>query len=378
MRVWLVAILWFAANASALKAQSLVAETPPLSPEEQRAKFHLPPGFEIQLVASEPDIHKPMNLKFDARGRLWVAHSLEYPFPAAEEAAARDAISILSDLSPAGKALQIHQFADHLNIPIGLIPLGDRAAMAWSIPNIYRLIDSDGDGRADQRNVAYGPFGATDTHGNQNALTRWIDGWVYANHGFNNDSHIKREGRGDEVLHLHSGNTYRFRPDGSAIEQFSWGQVNPFGLSFDPLGNLYSADCHSSAVTMLLRGGYYQSFGKPHDGLGFAPVMTNADHGGTGIAGVAYSATPSFPRAFRDVLFIGNVITNRVHCDRLKWIGSTPVVDKIEDFIVCDDPWFRPVDLQFGPDGALYVADFYNCIVGHYEVPLTHSNRDRE
>jgi len=378
MRVWLIAIFLLVANASTLRGQSLVAETAPLLPEEQLSKFHLPPGFEIQLVASEPDIHKPMNLKFDARGRLWVSHSLEYPFPAAGDAAARDSIRILSDLSSAGKATKIQEFADHLNIPVGLLPLGDREAIAWSIPNVYRLVDSDGDGRADRKTIAWGPYGVTDTHGNQNAFTRWVDGWIYANHGFNNDSHIKKEGQGDQVLHLQSGNTYRFRPDGSAIEQFSWGQVNPFGLSFDALGNLYSADCHSSAVTMLLRGGYYHSFGKPHDGLGFAPVMTNADHGGTGIAGVAYSAAPNFPLGFRDVLFIGNVITNRIHCDRLKWSGSTPVVDQIEDFIVCDDPLFRPVDLQFGPDGALYVADFYNCIIGHYEVPLTHPKRDRE
>ena len=359
-------------------AQSLVAETPPLTAHEQAKRFHLPPGFEIQLVAHEPDIHKPMNLKFDARGRLWVTHSLEYPFPAANDGAARDAISILSEFSADGQAQKVQQFADRLNIPIGLLPLGESEALAWSIPNIYRLVDSNGDGIADQKSVAFGPFGVTDTHGNQNAFTRWIDGWVYANHGFNNDSHVKLAGRGEDVLHLQSGNTYRFRPDGSAIEQFSWGQVNPFGLSFDALGNLYSADCHSSAVTMLLRGGYYQSFGKPHDGLGFAPVMTNLDHGGTGISGVAYSTIPNFPSEYRDVLFVGNVITNRVHCDRLKWTGSTPVVEKVEDFITCDDPWFRPVDLQIGPDGALYIADFYNCIIGHYEVPLEHPKRDRE
>ena len=229
-----------------------------------------------------------------------------------------------------------------------------------------------------KRKVLFGPFGVIDTHGDQNAFTRWIDGWIYANHGFSNDSHVKIGGVGPDVLHMNSGNTYRFRPDGSTIEQYSWGQVNPFGLSFDPLGNLFSADCHSSAVTLLLREGYYQSFGKPHDGLGFAPEITHIDHGGTGIAGVTYSTSPQFPTEYRDVLFVGNVITNRVHCDRLKWTGSTPTVIKVEDFLTSDDPWFRPVDIQPGPDGALYVADFYNCIIGHYEVPLTHPKRDRE
>ena len=358
--------------------QPLVAETAPLTPAEQQTKFHLPPGFEIQLVAEEPDVHKPMNMKFDAHGRLWITHSLEYPFAAKSDDKARDAISIFSDFAPNGKARKVQRFAEHLNIPIGVLPLSDTEALVWSIPNIWRLKDTNDDGVADQKTPEFGPFGIVDTHGDQNAFTRWIDGWIYANHGFSNDSHVKMRGEGPDVLHMNSGNTYRFRPDGSAIEQFSWGQVNPFGLSFDPLGNLFSADCHSCAVTMLLREGYYQSFGKPHDGLGFAPEITHIDHGGTGIAGVVYSTQPSFPAKYRDVLFVGNVITNRVHCDRLKWTGSTPVVSKVEDFVTCDDPWFRPVDIQQGPDGALYIADFYNCIIGHYEVPLTHPKRDRE
>ncbi len=376
-RIWLViAVLIVFARGAA--AQPLVAPTDPLTPAEQQKKFKLPPGFEIELVACEPDIHKPMNMKFDAHGRLWVTHSLEYPFPAKDDSAARDAITVFSEFGADGRAAKVHRFAEHLNIPIGVLPLSDREALAWSIPHIYRLVDSDGDGVADQRTVMFGPFGIIDTHGNQNAFTRWVDGWIYANHGFNNHSQPKSGGDGPVVIDMQSGNTYRFRPDGSAIEQYSWGQVNPFGLCFDPLGNLYSADCHSRAVTMLLAEGYYQSFGKPHDGLDFAPDTTDKDHGGTGLAGVVYSAGHRFPAEFSGVLFVGNVITNRVHCDRLKWIGSSPTVASVEDFVACDDPWFRPVDLQLGPDGALYIADFYNRIIGHYEVPLTHPGRDRE
>ncbi|HEX4144242.1 MAG TPA: PVC-type heme-binding CxxCH protein [Pirellulales bacterium] len=359
-------------------AQPPVALTDPVSPAEQQKKFKLPAGFEIELVAAEPDIHKPMNLKFDAHGRLWVTHSVEYPFAAANDEAARDAITIFSDLAADGRAQKAVRFAEHLNIPIGVLPLSDRDALVWSIPNIYRLSDTTGRGAADQRTVLFGPFGVVDTHGDQNAFTRWVDGWVYANHGFSNHSQVKKAGQGDVVLDMQSGNAYRFRADGSAIEQFAWGQVNPFGLCFDPLGNLFTADCHSRAVTMVLREGHYPSFGKPHDGLGFAPETTDVDHGGTGIAGVVYYAADQFPVEFRGALFVGNVITNRVHCDRLKWTGSSPRVAAVEDFLVCDDPWFRPVDIQLGPDGALYIADFYNRIIGHYEVPLTHPGRDHE
>jgi putative heme-binding domain-containing protein len=364
--------------ARTVTAQPLVATTEPVSPAEQQKLFKLPPGFEIELVASEPDINKPMNMKFDVHGRLWVSHSIEYPFAATSEEAARDAITIFPGATLGSKPGVPIRFAEHLNIPIGLLPLSDREALAWSIPNIYRLTDTNGDGRADQRTVLFGPFGVIDTHGDQNAFNRWIDGWVYANHGFNNQSDVQIGGKGDVVLRMHSGNTYRYRADGSAIEQFAWGQVNPFGLCFDPLGNLFTADCHSRAVTMVLREGYYSSFGKPHDGLGFAPDTTDMDHGGSGMAAVSYYAADQFPEDFRGSLFVGNVVTNRVHCDRLAWNGSSPRVAKVEDFLTCEDPWFRPVDIQLGPDGALYIADFYNRIIGHYEVPLTHPGRDHE
>ncbi len=363
-----------------------IAPTDPRTPEQEKKAFKLPPGFEAQLVAAEPDIFKPMNLAFDDRGRLWVTDTIEYPFPAPADRKPRDTVKILENFDENGRARKITTFADELNIPIGLLPLpsppfeqgGKRRAEAlvFSIPNIYRLVDTDGDGKADQREVLYGTFGANDTHGLTNAFTYWLDGWVYACHGFSNTSTVKAKD-GSEIK-MHSGNTYRIRPDGSRIEQFTWGQVNPFGLSFDELGNLFSADCHSRPVMLLLRGGYYPSFGKPHDGLGFAPDICGHDHGSTALAGIAYYAADHFPAEYRDTVFIGNVVTNRINHDRFERRGSTFKAVAREDFLVSEDPWFRPVDLKLGPDGALYVADFYNRIIGHYEVPLNHPDRDRE
>ena len=357
-----------------------VAPTEALSPAEQREKFRLPEGFAVELVAAEPEIQKPMNLAFDARGRLWVTHSIEYPFAPKEGAPHRDGLTVLSDFGPDGRARKAVRFADDLKIPIGVLPLGvGDEAIVWSIPNIWKLTDTDGDGKADTREILYGPFDFVDTHGDQNSFRLGPDGWVYACHGFRNDSKVKLKGEGEVVLAMQSGNTYRFKPDGSAIEQVTWGQVNPFGMCFDSLGNQFSADCHSRPVTMLLRGGIYESFGKPHDGLGYAPAMTGHDHGSTGIAGaLVYDDSEGFPADYQGNLFVGNVITNAVHRDRLRWKGSSPWVEAPEDFLVCDDWWFRPVDLQMGPDGALYVADFYNCIIGHYEVDLLHPRRDRE
>src|SRR5262249_10588878 len=159
---------------------------------------------------------------------------------------------------------KVTTFADGLNIPIGVLPLPDaKGALVFSIPSIHRLRDTDGDGRADQREVLFGEFGFRDTHGMTNAFTWGFDGWVYACHGFSNPS--TGTGADDSSVKMQSGNVYRMRADGSHVEQVTWGQVNPFGLALDPLGNLFSCDCHSRPIYQLLRGAYYPSFGKPHD-----------------------------------------------------------------------------------------------------------------
>jgi putative heme-binding domain-containing protein len=352
-----------------------IAATPPRSPEEERKAFHLPPGFEIQLIAAEPDVKKPINIAFDAGGRLWVTQSVEYPFPVAAGARSRDTVRILDQWSPDGRAGRFRTFADDLNIPIGVLPLGN-STLIYSIPNVYRMLDTKGTGQADSREVLLSGYGHADTHGMTGEFRLGLDGWVYACHGYSNTSVVK--GRDGSSIRMHSGNTYRFKPDGTQLQYFTHGQVNPFGLAFDPLGNLYSCDCHSRPTYQLLRGAYYPSFGKPDDGLGFGPEMLQHDHGSTAIAGIAYYAADQFPPDFRDNIFIGNVVTNRINRDRLERHGSTYKAIEMPDFVRCDDPWFRPVDIQLGPDGALYVADFYTRIIGHYEVPLTHPLRDYE
>lgn len=352
-----------------------VAQTDPLPAEEQLKKFHLPPGFEIQLVAAEPEIRKPINLNFDDAGRLYATQSEEYPYAAAPGTKMRDVVKRFEQFGADGRAKKITTVVDGLNIPIGIAPLG-QDLIVYSIPNVYLCQDRDGDGVYEERKVLLGEFGYRDTHGMVNNILPWIDGWVYACHGFSNTSEF--QGTDGQKIVMQSGNTFRFRADGSHVEYFTHGQVNPFGLAFNPLGNLFSADCHTLPAYQLLRGAWYPSFGKPHDGLGFGPTMMSHNHGSTAISGVAYYAADHFPPEYRDTLFIGNPVTCRVNHDRIEWQGSTPKAIEQPDFIRCDDPWFRPVDLELGPDGALYIADFYNRIIGHYEVPLEHPGRDRE
>jgi len=379
--------LFLSANSAFAQA---VVSGPDLTPAEQKAKFHLPPGFEIQLVLSDPDIGQPMNLAFDARGRLWITHSIEYPYPATSEGveprtrfkgqgehAPRDRLTVVEDIDADGQATGITHFATGLNIPIGHTPLGDGSeALVYGIPSIFRVTDTDGDGKADNTKAVYSRFGNIDVHGNSNGYRRWLDGWIYGCHGFANHSEVV-DGSGQTTV-LDSGNTYRFREDGSRFEQFTWGQVNPFGLTFDPWGNLYSSDCHSMPVYMLLRGARYPHFGSKPDALGFGPTMIDHGHGSTGICGPAYYAADHFPPEYRDNIFICNPVTSRIHRDRLKQYGSTYQCDTQADFVTCDDLLFRPVDLTVGPDGALYIADFYNAVIGHYEAPLDHPRRNRQ
>ncbi|MFN0078286.1 MAG: PVC-type heme-binding CxxCH protein [Prosthecobacter sp.] len=392
----------------------LVRETDALTPEQERAGFHVPPGFEVQLFASEPQINKPINMAFDARGRLWVSSTVEYPYAAdkgrwsdpqgTNVKGSRDAIKILEDTNGDGKADKVTDFANELNIPTGVLPWHKpehkAGCIAWSIPNIWYFADTNGDDIADHREVLFGPLGyEKDTHGMCSSFRLGLDGWVYATHGFNNTSKftIRRpteqtedteKKKSDSVhsvssvgtseLELHSGNVFRFKPDGSRVEPWTHGQVNPFGLAWDRFGNLYSADCHSSPIYQLIRGAHYPSFGKPHDGLGFAPVMCQHTHGSTGICGIVYIDGGVWGPGWDDHTFVGNVVTSKVNHDHVTFTGSTPKANEQPDFLTSDDPWFRPVDLQLGPDNALYIADFYNKIIGHYEVPLEHPGRDKE
>ena len=356
--------------------KSLVRKANPLSPEESLKAFAVPDGFEMELVAASPDIGQPMNIAFDKRGRLWVSSTLEYPYPAPPDRKGRDTIKVFEDTTGDGRYDRISTFADGLNIPTGVYPYND-GVIAWSIPNIWFLRDTDGDGHADKRTKLYGPLGyERDTHGMQSSFTRGHDGWLHITHGFNNNTTVNAAD--GSSIRMNSGNTYRVQLDGSSVQQFTFGQVNPFGMCLDVYGNFYTADCHSSPIYQLIRDAYYPSFGKQHDGMGFAPLVIRHNHDSTGLCGIVFNQSIHWPEEFHDNIFVGNVVTSRVNRDKVNWRGSSPKGVEMPDLVRTSDPWFRPVDLKFGPDGALYIADFYNRIIGHYEVRLDHPGRDRE
>jgi putative heme-binding domain-containing protein len=357
---------------SGTKFNENIRATNAQTPEEERKGFKLPEGFEISLFASEPQIGKPINLTFDPLGHVWVTQSFEYPFPAVP-GGGKDRVTILEDTDNDGKADKFTHFDDTLNIPIGVIPTV-QGAMVYSIPNVYKFIDKDGDGKPESSQKIMGPFEVKDTHGMVNNFTWGFDGWIHACHGFSNRSNVAALD-GDSV-HLISGNTIRFKPDGSRVEHETAGRINPFGLTYDELGYLYSTDCHTSPLYQMISGGDYTQWGKD-EGMGFAPDMQSFSNEATALAGITYYADNLFPEKYQKTFYVGDVVTSRVYRYSSSWKGASPIGKREEDFILSEDPWFRPVDVKMGPDGAIYIADFYNSIIGHYEVPLDHPKRDR-
>lgn len=343
------------------------------TPEQERAGFTLPEGFEITLFASEPDISKPINMEFDARGRLWVTNTVEYPMPARDRKG-KDRITILEDTDGDGRADKFTNFTDEMNIPIGITPV-HRGAIAYSIPNVYRFTDNDDDGKADDSTKLVGPFEFIDTHGMVNNLIRGYDGWIHACHGYANTSTVA--GKDGDSITMNSGNTFRFREDGSRVEATTYGRINPFGYAYDDWGYLYSLDCHTKPIYQLIHNAQYPAQGGKQPAFGWAPEMMSYEFGSTANSGLVYYTGGQFPEAYQHNFYSGNVVTGRINRNTMSLEGSSPVSKREEDFVISADPWFRPVDLKTGPDGSIYIADFYNRIIGHYEVPKEHPGRDR-
>jgi putative membrane-bound dehydrogenase-like protein len=351
-----------------LTGQHAPATTPALSPVEAQKKFTVPEGFEVRLFAAEPDVINPVAMTWDERGRLWVLELFEYPLGAPAGIKPRDNIKILEDTDADGRADKVTVFADRLNLGTGLL-LGDGGAYVGQAPHLLFLEDTDGDDRADKRTILKTGFGLEDRHELLNGFTWGPDGWLYMTHGVFTNSKVKDPSNPDDDGVLMTAAVARYHPRTKKFEVFAEGTSNPWGVDFDRYGNAFVSACVIDHLFHMAPGGIYarQAGTAPHKfayvddlpGRGL-PSIVDHKHFRAAYAGVQVYQGDQYPEEYRGTILMGNIHDSAVHQDRLTPNGSSFRSSFEKDFVRANDGWFRPVSSQIGPDGALWMMDWYD------------------
>ena len=330
----------------------------PYSPEEAIEAMTVPPGFAVELVAAEPDIVNPIAMAFDDRGRIWVTESLEYPRK--EAGLGRDRVKVLEDTDGDGRADTITVFADGLNIPTG-VAVGYGGAWVLNAPHLLFLRDVDGDGRADQdrTEIVLDGFGRADAHELPSTLTWGPDGWLYGLNGVFNPSRISSQGK----TYAFTCAMWRIHPRTRRFQVVSEGTSNPYGIAWDPEGSAIVEACHwaNDHLFHFVETGIYKRQAGAYPPYAMVlGAITDHSHQKTAYCGLAYFDSEAYPEAYRDRLYTGNIHGGCLNADRLIRDGSTYRARAEPDFLTAHDAWFMPVAQKVGPDGCLYVLDWYD------------------
>ncbi len=327
---------------------------PALSPREALAKFEVPDGFRIELVASEPDIVNPIKMTFDTRGRIWLVESLEYP--RREPGEGRDRIKVLEDTDGDGVIDRFSVFADGLNIPCG-VAVGHGGVFVTNSPDILFLQDTDGDGVADRREVVLTGFGRHDTHELPNSLAWGPDGWLYGLNGVFNPAHI--EHRGQEYRFTCA--LWRYHPRTRDFELFAEGTSNPWGVGFDREGAAFVEACVIDHLFHLAETGYYhrQAGAYPPFTWKAESIVKHRNYKAA-YCGLDFYDADVYPEEYRNLVYIGNIHGNCINADSLTRSGSTYFARRGPIVMKTDDAWFMPVDIRLAPDGCFWVLDWYD------------------
>jgi glucose/arabinose dehydrogenase len=343
------------------------------SPDDSKKTFKLAEGYEINLFASEvefPDLKKPVQMAFDAKGRLWVTTMPSYPMYLPGRPV-NDKILIFDDTNGDGKADKETVFADGLHVPVG-IELGDGGVYVSQQPNLMFLKDTNGDDKADTRDIIMHGFDTADSHHAMHAFTWDPGGALYWQEGTFHYSQIETP---YGPRRCNEAGIYRFEPRTLKFDVFvSYGFANPWGHYFDRWGQNLVADASGGA-------NYY--------GTAFSgQVVYPQKHGSIKeflvkqwrpTCGCELVASRNFPDDTQgDYLLNNDIGFQGILRYRMKDEGSGFHADPIEPLLQSSDPNFRPVALQFGPDGALYVVDWFNPLIGHMQHSLRDPNRDVE
>ncbi|HRE81516.1 MAG TPA: ThuA domain-containing protein [Opitutaceae bacterium] len=378
----------------------------PTHPSKAAAKIEVHPEFSLTLVASEPLINKVMNIDWDEKGRLWVCETPEYPngrravstaawkdsgslYPGQVQRDPEDSISILTDTDGDGVMDKRQVFADKLELVTSFV-LYRNGVIAATAPDVWFLEDTNGDGVADRRTKLYTGLGIADTHAVLNNLRWGLDGWIYGTHGYSRGD-IK-SGDGQRTFGAISSGVVRFKPDGSAFEQYSSRGGNSWGLDTTWDGQVFWTQPTSGTVffhtvlpeSILAKGkvpGTTSSKGMIVGQKTF-PAMTwpeqayvQIDQVGrfTAAAGCVVYEGGAWPDKWNYSYFTGEPTLNIVHHQFVTPDGVSYTTAKEKgreetEFMRSTDLWFRPIETRVGPDGALYVVDFYNQAVIHNDT----------
>jgi len=342
-----------------------------LSPEQAKEKFKLADGYQVNCFASEddfPELANPTQMAIDAQGRVWVTVMPSYPqYQPGEKL--DDKVLILEDRDGDGKADKCTTFAGGLHLPTG-IELGDGGAYVAAQPNLIFLKDTDGDDQADREEVVLHGFDSADSHHSISAFTWGNGGALYFQEGTFHHSQTETPWGPKRVK---NAGVFRYEPRSEKLDIFvSYGFANPWGHVFDRWGQNFVADASGGANYYGAAFSGHIDYPDKHAGL---KHFLKKQYRPT--AGCELVSSRHFPKEVQGNYLLNNCIGFQgVAQYKIKDEGSGFHADPVEVLLQSSDTNFRPVDLEFGADGALYIVDWHNALIGHMQHSIRDPKRD--
>jgi putative membrane-bound dehydrogenase-like protein len=328
---------------------------PPLSPAEAIKKMQVPPGFHVELVASEPNLVNPVAMTFDEKGRIWITESVEYPRHSAGPG--KDRVKLFESTKGDGNYDKVTTVIEGLNIPSG-IAVGHGGVWVANSPDIlfYPFEDRDTPKLGKPKVVVTG-FGRSDTHELPNSLTWGPDGYLYGLNGVFNPSVVVQDGKEWRFTCA----MFRIHPRTKKFDLFCEGTSNPWGIAFNENGDAFVSACVIDHLWHLTETGYYHRQGGPYPPHTWKiESIVKHRHQKAAYCGLCCFDSDAYPPEYRGKLYMGNIHGNCINSDELTRDGSTYLGKPRPDFLTANDAWFMPVAQKVGPDGCLYLLDWYD------------------